>query len=274
MGCVIIGKLSAAKEPRFEKDDLLKPRVSYTIWFSQRTGSTLLCKALEATGIAGEPEEWLYTQDGKDLLTHYGVSDYAALQERLWHLGSTPNGVFGLKYSMHEPHFSKLLEVLRRFPGCPREECLRPKIWEHAFPNSRHIFITRRNKVRLAVSWWKAIKTQEWHRKKGEEKQPIDLDDGYSFEAINHLYCECVMREAAIQEFFSEDGVVPLTVVYEDFIQQFAETIRKVLEYLGLEATTAKIAQPHYEKLADKVSEVWVERFREERQRGWQNRGW
>jgi LPS sulfotransferase NodH len=252
----------------------LRPQGSYTIWFSQRTGSTLLCKTLESTGIAGNPGEWLHTQDGKDLLTHYDLRDYAALQEHLWRLGSTPNGVLGLKYSMHEPHLSELLEVLRRFPGCPQEERLRPKIWEHAFPNNRHIFMTRRNKVRLAVSWWKAIKTQEWHRKKGEGKQRVDLNDGYSFEAINHLYCECVMREAGIQEFFSEGGIVPLTVVYEDFIQAHEETVRRVLEYLGLEATTAKIARPHYEKLADEVSEAWVERFREERQQGWQNRGW
>gem|GEM_PF-4288901 len=32
----------------------MKPRSSYTIWFSQRTGSTLLCKALESTGIVQE----------------------------------------------------------------------------------------------------------------------------------------------------------------------------------------------------------------------------
>jgi LPS sulfotransferase NodH len=82
------------------------------------------------------------------------------------------------------------------------------------------------------------------------------------------------MREAGIQEFFSEGGVVPLTVVYEDFIQEHEETVRRVLEYLGLEATTVKIARPYYEKLADEVSGVWVERFREERQQGWQNRGW
>ena len=33
----------------------MKPRLPYTIWFSQQTGSTLLCKALESTGIAGKP---------------------------------------------------------------------------------------------------------------------------------------------------------------------------------------------------------------------------
>lgn len=31
---------------------------------------------------------------------------------------------------------------------------------------------------------------------------------------------------------------------------------------------------PHFIRLADQLSEEWVQRFREERQQGWQNRGW
>lgn len=38
----------------------MEPKLSYTIWFTQRTGSTLLCQALEGTGIAGVPNEWFW----------------------------------------------------------------------------------------------------------------------------------------------------------------------------------------------------------------------
>ena len=126
-----------------------------------------MCKALASTGIAGNPDEWLYVPGEGDLLEHYGSSSHAELRVHLWDLASTPNGVLGLKFSLYEPAFSKVLDTLRRFPGCPQESCTRATIWEHAFPNSRHLFMTRRNKVRLAVSWWKAIQTQEWHREKG-----------------------------------------------------------------------------------------------------------
>jgi LPS sulfotransferase NodH len=37
----------------------MRPGLCYTIWFSQRTGSILLTEALEATGHAGKPHEWL-----------------------------------------------------------------------------------------------------------------------------------------------------------------------------------------------------------------------
>jgi LPS sulfotransferase NodH len=247
------------------------PQLSYTIWFSQRTGSTLLCQALESTGIAGRPREWLL---GDDLLVRYGASDSVELRERLWEAGSTANGVFGLKFSFYEPHFSRVLAELGRLPGCPEAGNVRADVWHHAFPRCRHIFMTRRNKVRLAVSWWKAIKTAEWHRETGRSSRKIDLTDAYSFEAIDHLCCESVMREAGIQAFFSEAGVVPLTIVYEDFVRDYEGTVLRVLYDLGLDTSGVRVAPPGYQKLADEVSEEWAERFRAERQQGWQNRGW
>jgi LPS sulfotransferase NodH len=247
----------------------MEPKLSYTIWFTQRTGSTLLCQTLEATGMAGRPKEWLH-----GWLEEHRSDDPAQLQSHLWESGSTPNGVFGSKHSFHEPHFSQLIELFHKFPNCPEEERNRVKIWEYAFPNHRHLFMTRRNKVRLAVSWWKAIQTQEWHRLTGASPKSVDLSEAYNFDAIHHLYDECSMREAGIQEFFSEGNIVPLTIVYEDFIQEYEKTVRKVLEFLELDTISIKIPSPSLAPTADDASEEWVQRFREELQNGWENRGW
>ncbi len=249
----------------------MKPKLSYAIWFSQRTGSSLLCKALESTGIAGRPGEWLHKQN---LFKDYNKSSHPQLQEYLWEIASTPNGVLGIKHTFYEPNFSKLIETFKGFPNCPPEENNRTAIWENAFPNQRHIFMTRRNKVRLAVSWWKAIQSQEWHRITAEPPKSVDLSNAYSFDAIKHLYLECSMREAGIQEFFSEGHITPLTVIYEDFIQQYEETIRKILEYLGLDGTPTKLSPPYFVQTADDISEEWTQRFRQELQVDWGNRGW
>lgn len=247
----------------------MKPKLSYTIWFTQRTGSTLLCKALEATHVAGFPNEWLYVW-----WKEQQWDDPAELQLKLWEHGSTANGVFGVKHSFHEPGFAKLIEVFRQLPGCPPDEQNRVKIWEHAFPAHKHIFMTRRNKVRLAVSWWKAIKSQEWHRLSGAPPASVDLTDAYSFDAIYHLYSECSMREAGIQGFFSEGNIVPLTIVYEDFVQEYEKTVRKVLEFLDLDTMNISIPSPALAPTADAVSEEWTQRFREDCQQGWVNKGW
>jgi LPS sulfotransferase NodH len=252
----------------------LRPKLSYTIWFSQRTGSTLLCKTLEETGIAGKPNEWLNVPDEKDLLKYYGAKDYAELQKHLWKSGCTSNNVFGMKFGFYQPYFSKLLEIFSNFPDSPQTVGLRASLWNHAFPNSRHIFMTRRNKVRLAVSWWKAIKTQEWHREKNQSPKLMDLAGAYSFDAINHLFCECTMREAGIQEFFSEAGIIPLTIVYEDFISEYDKTVRNVLKFLQLASSSVDIIPPYYTRLSDEISEQWAERFRNDLQKDWQNRGW
>jgi LPS sulfotransferase NodH len=229
----------------------------------------LLCKALAGTEIAGNPEEWLLKLFERPL-----VNDNVALQEQLWKWGSTSNGIFGLKYGPFEPHFSQLLELFRKFPGCPEDERNRIRIWEHAFPNHRHIFMTRRNKVRLAVSWWKAIQTQEWHRQTGTAPKAVDLTNAYSFDGIDSLYCQAAMREAGLQELFSEGKIAPLTIVYEDFILEYEKTVRKVLDFLELDTIGIEIPSPYFAQTADHVSEEWVQRFRQERQEGWVYRGW
>ena len=250
----------------------MKPRLSYTIWFSQRTGSTLLCKALEATRIAGNPGEWLLNIFKSEYAN--AIDNPAQLQQTLWKIGSTPNGIFGLKHSFHEPHFSQLLETFRKFPGCPPQERNRARIWEYAFPNHRHIFMTRRNKVRLAVSWWRAIKTQEWHRQPGASAKSFDAESGYSFDAIHHLFRECSMREAGIQEFFYEGNIVPLTLVYEDFVQEYDKTVRKLLDFLELDNRHLEIPAPSLARTSDHITEEWVQRFRAELQDGWTHQGW
>lgn len=247
----------------------MKPKLSYTIWFSQRTGSTLLCRALASTKIAGQPSEWL---SDNNLLAKYQVDNHAELQQRIWQLGSTPNGVFGVKTGIYNPYFGSLLDTFRYFPGCNPRSQNPVEIWHNAFPHCKHIYMTRRNKVRLAVSWWKAIQTQEWHRCLGQPPQPKDLENKYSYEAIDHLFAECSMREAAIQDFFNSGSIIPLTIVYEDFILAYEATIRNILNYLELPNTEEiLIAPPPLQKLADEVSEQWVQRFRREKQRGWES---
>ncbi len=248
----------------------MQPKLSYTIWFSQRTGSSLLCQVLVATGIAGKPGEYLYEPN----LPKDYKSSPERFQQYLWNVATTDNGIWGLKYSFYEPGFGELIELLKAFPTCRPQEINRVAIWESAFPNHRHIFMTRRNKVRLAVSWWKAIRSQEWHRVRGEKPKSVDLTDAYSFEAIKHLYVECSMREAGIQEFFREGNIVPLTIVYEDFIARYEETVCNILDFLGLDHTSIQVPPPPLAPTADDISEQWVQRFRQEMQSQWTNKGW
>ncbi|MCR8658702.1 Stf0 family sulfotransferase [Paenibacillus endoradicis] len=240
----------------------MKPTLSYTIWFSQRTGSTLLNLALASTGVAGNPAEWITSRD-PNAITKEDI-------ESIWSYGSTSNGVFGMKTCL-SPNWITGLRKLYELP----ETTTLAEVWRTAFPNSnKHIWMTRRNKIRLAVSWWRAIVSGEWHRQYGEKPQEHDIADQYNFDAINHLLAEAAFREAGMEQFFSEEGIVPLTIVYEDFIQDYEGTVLGVLEYLDISTDNVVVTPPSLDKLADDVAEEWIQRFRKERQQGWENIGW
>lgn len=240
----------------------MKPRLCYTIWFSQRTGSTLLCKALESTNAAGFPGEWL---------VHLNPEETGMQQiQQIWQSGTTSNGVFGIKHALHQKWINRFKKELQ-LPDSLSD----PQVWESVFPGGKHIYMTRRNKVRLAVSWWRAIVSGEWHRVHGQKPDQAEISDRYSFDAINHLFLECSMREAGIEAFFAEGNITPLTIVYEDFVRNYESTVRDVLNYLEIpDADTISIDAPFFDPIADDITEEWVQRFREERQTDWPNRAW
>jgi trehalose 2-sulfotransferase len=252
----------------------IKPSIFYTIWFSQRNGSTLLCEGLKATGIAGKPGEWVEMPQNTSLLEFYQAASYEDLQTKLWNQG-TANGVFGIKANAPRKENDLIMQELSQIPGV-EPTTTHFEIWENAFPNGKHIFLTRINKIRQAVSWWKAIVTQQWHLVKGEEKQPFKnkLREQYNFEAIKHLLLEISLRESKIQAFLEEGNIVPLTIVYEDFIKEYVQTIRNVITFLGITQAEYPVKEPYYAQLSDEVSEEWIERFRKELQKDWKNVIW
>lgn len=246
---------------------------SYRIWFSQRNGSTLLSLALERTGVAGKPKELFNIADDETMCSHYSVDSFDALKEKLWSHGSTPNGIMAVKNCLHTSHYAKImaeLKELKQQTSIPDEV-----IWEELFPNCKHIFMTRRNKLRQSVSWWKAINDGVWHRKIDEERaNENDLVDKYNANALNRLLLETVLRECSIQDYFSKYNIKPLTIVYEDFVVDYEPTIRRVLDFVGIDHSDIQIEAPPLFKTATDFSEGWVNQFRGDVQQGWDKVIW
>ena len=252
----------------------MNPRLSYRIWHTQRSGSTLLCEALKSTGVAGLPGEHFNIDLETTLIQHYQVNDYDSLKQTLWQTGSTPNGVLGIKNSMHHTIYSKLFKEILSLRGITEANPNHEQIWSDIFPNCKHLYMTRRNKVRLAVSWWKAIQDQVWHLQKGEKRvQTADFyKDTYNFDALFHLFKEANLREAALQEYFDRHDIHAFTIIYEDFIKDYEGTVFRILAFLGVDASGIEVAPKALEKTADAHSEEWVMRFRNDLQKGQEDR--
>jgi len=243
----------------------MNPSNFYTIWFSQRNGSTLLCKALESTGVLGKPSELFTLESNEKLLDKHKAKDYKHLQDKVYNLGSSSNGVFGVKLNAPIKENDPLMSQLKMFPIVKDSTNLNNNfaVWDNLFPNCKHIFLTRRNKIRQVVSWWKAIMTNEWHRKSGDQSN-IDhkeLAEKYEYNALRHLLLETGLRESAIQAFLDEGKSSALTIVYEDFIKDYIGTVKKIGNYVGVDIDEEMVDIPYYSKLADDISDEWTERF-------------
>ena len=103
-----------------------------------------------------------------------------------------------------------------------------------------------------------------------KEKSVFDDD----FDALMHLWKETNLREAAIQEYFDRNGIVPLTFIYEDFIKDINGAVQSVLDYLEVDYDEINFGKPFYRKIADENSEKWVQRFRADLQKGWKQTVW
>ncbi len=133
--------------------------------------------------------------------------------------------------------------------------------------------MTRRNKFRLAVSWWKSINGGPGHLSRdgaplpwqdSVPSSPSSLAGSYNFRAIRNLVFESVEREAGIQVLLQKLSATPMAVTYEDFIADYEGTVRAVLSHLGVSDDVPRVPAPLPTMTSDDINEDWLHRFRKD----------
>jgi LPS sulfotransferase NodH len=271
----------------------VRPERSYLVCATPRSGSTLLCHLLDQTGIAGHPEEYFEAlqhsglprrpEEYFDRQRHANIIERLAFREMpragseptpnpLWHpetydeylawaigQGTTPNGVFGAKLMWgYLGDFAQLLRGIEGMAGLHV-----PELLDRAFPGLHYIQITRKDKVRQAVSLWKAVQTQAWRREDVGASEPA-VKLVFSFRAINFLVRELTAHDASWDAYFLGLGRDPLKITYEELAGHPEPVVRQVLGHVGIEAPVElSVAEPRLSIQADEVSERWVREFNE-----------
>jgi LPS sulfotransferase NodH len=162
------------------------------------------------------------------------------------------------------PDFIELVRGIDGYAGLPV-----PRLLERAFPGLRYVRVTRQDKVRQAVSLWKAVQTQTWRRDTGSGEDAPHEPPSFSFAAIHHLVNQLHAHDNAWTGYFTGLCVDPLVVTYEELAAEKASTVQGVLEHLGIEAPPEGIAlQPRLTQQADALSEEWVTRYEAQRRSG------
>jgi LPS sulfotransferase NodH len=267
----------------------MTPMLSYLVCATPRSGSTLLCHALDQTGVAGHPQEYFeaLSRSGLPRRPHeyFDPERHANIVERLafrempdgmakpnplWHPetyeqylawaleeGTTANGVFGAKLMWG--YLGDFAQLLRGIEGMAERPL--PDLLARAFPGLRYVQITRENKIRQAVSLWKAVQTQAW--KAGDEVSRA-VEPVFSFRAINYLVRLLTAHDASWDAYFLGLGYEPLKLTYEELAESTDAVIRRVLEHLGIPAPDdLTVPAPRLSQQADEVSEDWVRRVDE-----------
>jgi LPS sulfotransferase NodH len=285
--------------------DPARPDRSYLVCATPRSGSTLVCHALEETGVAGRPEEYFEAlrhsgrprrpeeyflgvedQSIRDHLGERTVGSDPQPRSPLWsraaydrylewvfEAGTTENGVFGAKLMWG--YFGEFVSLLRNVPAyrdVPLAE-LMPTV----FPDLTFVRVVRANKVRQAVSLWKAVQTATWREDQASAKGISIEEDGgpayrsfieehrpqlrFHYKAIDHLLDQLLVEEASWDAFFEQSGIKPILVLYENFAADYETSTLNLLERLDLSCAEDFEFEPRMKRQSDRVNDDWTKRY-------------
>jgi LPS sulfotransferase NodH len=285
----------------------MRPDRSYLVCATPRSGSTLVCHALTETGVAGRPEEYFEAlrhsgrprrpeeyflgvedQSIRDHLGERAQGSEPTPRSPLWsraaydrylewvmETGTTPNGVFGAKLMWG--YLGDFVSLLRNVPAY-RELPLADLLGE-VFPELTFVRVVRANKVRQAVSLWKAVQTATWREDQAHSKATSVEDDGsppfktfieehrpqlrFHYQAIDHLLTQLLEEEASWDAFFEHTRIKPVLVLYENFEADYVTSTLNLLERIGLEPHADFSPEPRMKRQSDGVNDDWARRYSE-----------
>ena len=244
---------------------------SYVICTSPRSGSTLLCNLLAATGVAGNPGSHFHEPSIGNWLDYFDLAPDASLPERdvladifgaAVSRGSLETGMFGLRLQRHSfDFFTQKLTILH--PGLSSDA----QRLQTAFGRTLFVHLTRRDKVEQSVSYVKACQTGLWHAAPDgtelERLSPAQKPD-YDAGELRARFEEVTAYDHDWERWFETEEIDPLRITYESLSMDPTETVRRILDRLGLDPEAATDVKPGIAKLADRSSRDWVTRFRSE----------
>lgn len=244
---------------------------AYIICTAPRSGSTLLCRMLKDTGVAGAPKSLFFNRTLDAWMKDFDVaadpvrSQKAILSEifdKAIIAGKAGTPVFGLRQqALSFPHFQE--QLAQFLPGATSDMA---RI-EQVFGKTLFIRLQRKDKLDQAVSFVKAEQSGLWHRRadgRELERSAPPADPIYDADRIRAHITRFTDDDTMWRDWFAQQGVTPLHISYETLSENPKDTLSQVLEALGKDPKLADKATPSVARLADATSRAWIRRFRAE----------
>jgi len=141
----------------------ISPTATYIICTNPRSGSWLLSEGLASTSLAGNPREWFNTLEEQQHRARWRMDNstdlsYAAYLGLARAESTTSNGICGIKLQYYQyAQLPKKMEATESLRGLTADQWM-----SRLFPQARYLWLTRRDKVRQAISFQMASRTDEW----------------------------------------------------------------------------------------------------------------
>ncbi len=249
-----------------------EPYKSYIICTSPRSGSTLLCKLLAATGESGNPdshfhnpsiESWLKTfnlcRDHFDSDRETLNAIFNAARKR----GRGDTDFFGLR--LQRASFDFFIEQAGNlYPGLNNDL----ERFQAAFGPTLFIHLTRQNKLNQAISLVIATQTGLWHKAADGtelERTSAPQDPVYDTDVIAQHLTELTALDQAWNIWFERENIKPLQITYDELSSEPTKALAAILDHLGLNRKIAHDISPPVAKLANATNQIWAKRFLTER---------
>jgi len=174
-------------------------------------------------------------------------------------------------------YFGDFVSLLRNVPSyrdLPLADLL-PEV----FPGLTFVRVIRANKLRQAVSLWKAVQTATWREDQAKAKAASLEEDGsppyksfieehrpqlrFHYKAIGHLLNQILVEEASWDAFFEHSGIKPVLILYENFEADYETSTLRLLERLDLSPPEGFAFEPRMKRQSDGLNDDWTRRYSE-----------
>lgn len=225
---------------RFDRESAGPPLRMVVLLSTPRSGSTYLCQLLHRAGHCTMHEYFQREHYLPLLAQRWACVDdriirwdrYASALEQN---RTSAAGVLGI--NLHGSHLARYLEALPHFVA----------------PQVDYVWLTRRDKLRQAVSYGIARQTRQWSsafEKAGE----ATYDYAFFLDKLQLIH----RQENAIASFLHLGGIACRQICYEDFVQ---EPMRILREAFGVDTGEAGEVEPGLRKQGDTLNESLMRRF-------------
>ena len=154
--------------------------------------------------------------------------------------GATPNGIYSLKL------FPFQLDAVQDHIQ-----------WTRLLPELRFVHLVRRDMLGQALSWSRAIQTVQYRH----DQKPQAVAN---YDASHIMKClhDIARLNARWEVYFAANGILPLKLVYENFLADPQQGVEEVSRHIGLKASPqSDMSKITVQRQSDDLSDVWRQRF-------------